>query len=253
MFLEQLINCALINDFDLFIFHSFFHLIASSSILTVPIGKSEYTFSFKPNDDMNKLPGTIKSQHGTILYQIVAYLQRYFPEVPDKPYFIKLISTTPMRNPGYYNLNLEPIARNPINFEKCVQKSFFSKKNAYKAIISVCKTGFLPGEEIPFTVYVNNIVGENLTKLSVSLVRKLLFKTDTETKIMSTILGTKSTPEINQDADTDTVWSESLHIPDSLGPTFTGTIEFSYLLRVIPKLLITIAMFLPICIKECSF
>ncbi len=135
-----------------------------------------------------------------------------------------------MRNPGFFNLSLEPSSKAPIDFEKCVQKSFFSKKNAYKATLSIGKTGFLPGEEIPFNICLNNIIGENLTKVALSLVRKLVFKTETETKTTSTILGTKMTKNVNKDSDT--TWSESLQVPEGIGPSVPGSIEFLYLLRV---------------------
>jgi hypothetical protein len=166
-----------------------------------------------------------------MLYQLVAYIQRSFPEKPDKSFFNRLTSTPPLRNPGYYNLSLDPEATSAILFEKCVQKSFFSRKNAFKGILTLERTGFLPGEEIPFTITLNNITGVNVTKVSLSLVRKIILDAESGIKTLPSVLETKIGRNINR--DTDTIWRDRIQVPEDVGPTFPNpTIETQYLLRV---------------------
>jgi len=197
--------------------------------LTIPARRSEYLFTFNLKEArIRQFPASFKATNGNIMYQVVAYIQRPYPD--DKIYYQKLIGITPPHNPGYFDLSKDPLSTHLIAAEKSIQKSFFSKRTSFRALLQVNKTGFLAGEALPFTVSMNNISGETVTRASISLVRRIVWRTTADCKNSLTVLDSKVNKEVGREAED--VWSDSLQIPNTIGPTAGGVIEFQYFLRV---------------------
>ncbi|CAL8111572.1 unnamed protein product [Orchesella dallaii] len=133
------------------------------------------------------LPAPFRSPYGTLVYKVVAYIKNElaaFVQIADKS----------VRYPGYHNLALNEEAAKAINLERTLKKSVFSSKKFVTAAFKVEKSGYLPDEDIPFTLSVNNPKCMTMSTIVVSLIQKINYQVNGANKATTNTLDTKEYP-----------------------------------------------------------
>jgi len=130
------------------------------------------------------------------------------------------ISESQLRFNGYNNLSELDNYLEPMKHESGLQKSIFSSKKIITGAFTVERRGFLPGEEIVYNLGITNAKGLSVKKISVNLVRRVVYDVDGTTKTTLLILDAKDITEPNDEMDINII--DKLKVPISCVPSYTG-------------------------------
>lgn len=172
-----------------------------------------HNFGFELNIEADIMPAPFRSPYGSLIYKVIAYVKNEtaaFIQVADKS----------VRYPGYHNLLLNEEAANPIHLERTLKKSVFSSKKFVTADLKIEKSGFLPDEDIPFTLIVHNPKSMPMSSIVVSLVQKINYSVSGASKGTTNTLDTKEYPL--KEPKTEIDWHGKLKIKRRQIPTFTS-------------------------------
>lgn len=158
------------------------------------------------------MPAPFRSPYGSLIYKVVAYFKNEsaaFVHIADKS----------IRFSGYHNLLLNEEAGKPIHLERTLKKSVFSNKKFVTAMLDVERSGFLPDEDIHFTLNVNNPKAMTMSSIAVSLIQKVNYNVSGATKSTTNILDTKEYQV--KEPKTEIDWRGKLRVKKRQIPTFT--------------------------------
>lgn len=141
---------------------------------------------------------------------------------------------------GHHNLRYNTAALKPISVESFYKKSgFFTSRTLVEVLFSAPKSGYLPGERIPFVMHVKNPQCIGLHS-KVELIKQTKYEANkrrSSSKVnKQAILGVMENNEENPSAEFS--WSETLTIPEKQEPSFTGQSIYNviYYIQVIIKI-----------------
>ncbi|XP_035705508.1 arrestin domain-containing protein 4 isoform X1 [Folsomia candida] len=188
-----------------------------TSTRLVVLQPGTYTYPFVLTMPGETLPAPFRSQYGNLHYKIVAYMASAFCYVQ--------VAEKALRFKGYNNLNQLPNYLEPIKNESGFQTSMFSKKKVITAIMTLNKRGFLPGDDLPFVLSIINPKWFVVRKISVNLVRRVIYNVNGATKTTLVNLDSFENTEISKD---DEIYCEGkLSIPRNCMPTYNAKPVYS--------------------------
>ncbi|CAG7817361.1 unnamed protein product, partial [Allacma fusca] len=189
-------------------------------------GSHIYPFEIKLNGE--QLPATFQSSYGRIQYKLVCYAislrETYWHEVAAVE---KILKTK-----GYLNLSLDPQLLKPLVITRKKEKSIFSRRPIIKVNLVLDQRGFLPGEQFDCQLTVENSAGEEITRIEIAFVQKIIYFNNKISKSTIALLD-----ELDSHFDTcdgEIYWEFSINIPSNLMPTFSKdrkTVEILYFLQ----------------------
>jgi len=198
--------------------------------MCLPASKHIFPFSFYY--PMNTLPGSFCTQYGSIQHQVVAYLKT--------PHGFHKLALQPIYFGDYLNLTFDPVALSPLRLERSKKSFVYSlvhptspMKRPLQFTLKVPQRGFLPGEYSPFTLSVINLTGKSLTRILFSFIQKITYHADKSKKTMASVLDLTETVEA--DSATETLWESGFFVPEGIKPSYKGTIEYQYYIKVCPE------------------
>jgi len=190
------------------------------------------------------IPGTYRDPVGHIFYRLILFIDYGDNKLVQKACKQIIIKSKLDLDPD------DPCTTEPVDYERVDEKAK-SKQIAYnkrvtepqlKFHFSLDQTGFLCGENIRFTLELENPKKRyNITATTVELLERISYHGGKITKSGNTILATTSQPVIEElDLDLDSfsqtrkekTWNGFIRVPKGLMPSQKGLIEFEYFLRV---------------------
>lgn len=186
-----------------------------------------HNFGFELNLPGDIMPAPFRSPYGSLIYKVVAYVKNEtaaFVQVSDKS----------VRYPGYHNLLLNEEAPKAISLERTLKKSVFSKNKFVTAHFKIDKSGYLPDEQVPFTLTVQNPKCMAMGSIVVTLVQKINYNISGAAKTTTNTLDTAEYQVKEAKAEID--WHGKLKIKKRQIPTFTlhPMYAVSHIVQVFP-------------------
>jgi hypothetical protein len=173
----------------------------------------EYCYPFTlPVTGFEPLPSPFRSQHGSLQYQVVAYM--------GSPYCYVQVAEHPVHFGGFLDLTQFPQASEPLSFTSFLHNSIFSSKPMATFTLTSKKSGYHPGDTISFTFAIHNPKGKKLKRVKVSLVRKAIYTAQGASKTTATQLDSF---ERDDAGSTSTIiLTGDLDLPKPSVPSYSG-------------------------------
>jgi hypothetical protein len=179
-----------------------------------------------------ELHGTMKTNHGFVQYQLVAYSRQ---SDGGSYKMTKKILQKPIT--GYFDLSAqESSLMTPIIYEKMEKfTSFPASKTRLLACLKLQRSGYLQGEVIPFVLEIINPNDHDISTVGVTLVQKFTYFGTNQQKIQ---LFEMRRVESKRIQGLRRVWEDVVPISGTLDqeralvPSQSGIIEISHFLKV---------------------
>lgn len=172
----------------------------------LPPGNHRYRFSLNMSGE--SLPAPFKTNYGYLKYKLVAYINGCdWVQVAEKE----------VRFAGYHNLSQNPDALKPFEIERSVKKSIFSSKKMISANLKLDSCGYLPLEDLHFTLCIDNPKCLPL-KMWITLNQRCSYNIDGAKKTTVAVLDSAAT-EVTEPG-TEYAWQGALNVHKAAAPSY---------------------------------
>ncbi|CAL8111571.1 unnamed protein product [Orchesella dallaii] len=174
----------------------------------LPAGNNRFRFTLQAPGET--LPAPFRTGYGSLVYKLVAYMRA-------ENGFLVQIGERILRFGGYHNLSQNIDALRPIEIERSVKKSIFSSKKIVTANLHLESCGYLPEEDLPFTLCIRNPRCLPL-QMSMKLNQRAIYSVDGSKKTTVATLD----EAINEifEPDCESTWVHTLKVHKAASPSY---------------------------------
>ncbi|OXA51495.1 uncharacterized protein LOC110852201 [Folsomia candida] len=181
-----------------------------------------YTYPFLLHMPGDPLPAPFRSQLGSLQFYVTAYM--------GSPHCYVQVAERLVNFGGFLDLTQDPKASQPLETTSHLHESIFSCKPLATFTLTTERTGFHPGEQIPFTLSISNPKGKEIQKVNVSLVRKSTYTTQGAVKTTSVVLDSfdvdttqkEGADAVSTNADHEIMYMGVVTVPKPCVPSYHG-------------------------------
>lgn len=175
----------------------------------LPAGNNRFRFTLSTPEEM--LPAPFKTSYGSLVYKLVAYMYS------ENRYQWVSIGEKILKFQGYHNLSQNIDALKPIQVERSVKKSIFSSKKILRATLDLDSCGYLPLENLNFTLWITNPKCLPL-KMWVTLHQRVVYNVDGAKKATIAVLDSL-VHEITEPGS-ESMWVDTLKVHKAASPSY---------------------------------
>jgi len=190
------------------VFISSFIFLVHPQRYELPAGNNRFRFTLHATGEA--LPAPFRTSYGSLVYKLIAYMR-------SENGFLVPIGDKILRFGGYHNLSQNIDALRPFEMVRSAKKSIFSNKKIVTATLHLESCGYLPDEDLPFTLCISNPRCLPL-QMSMKLTQRVIYSVDGAKKTTVATLD-EAVNEI-MEPDCESIWVHALKIHKAASPSY---------------------------------